>query len=236
MLGVVLLGVLVITLFAAVATSGQVRYVEGPPQFAVDRTPPAPSESEPPPPVEPSEIAGRPPLEVPWIVEVIIRAVVTASLVLAVVLVVVYAWRNRPHLRWRRRRRPPPFEPLPDAGDAVAADATAQLAALGRGMPRNAIVECWLRLERAVDDAGVQRRPSDTSTELTERVLAESLADPSALADLAALYREARFSDHQIGEDRREAAIAALTVVHAGLRDRPRRADDAHLDTVAAGT
>jgi hypothetical protein len=84
-----------------------------------------------------------------------------------------------------------------------------------------------MRLERAVDDAGFRRRPADTSTELVERVLAESLVDDRALTELAALYREARFSDHQLGEQRRDAAIAALDAVHDGLRsvvdDRRRR-------------
>ena len=212
---------LVITLFAAVATSGHVRYVDGPPDFAVDPTPVERVEPEPPPPaVDITEIAAGEPTELPWIVGVIIRTIVVVCLAAAAVLVLVMAWRHRPRLRWPGRRRHPPFEPLPDVVDAVAGDAAAQLAALGRGSPRNAIVECWLRLERAIDDAGVRRRPSDTSTEVVERVLADAVTDRRALSDLAALYREARFSDHELGEDRRQAAIAALTVVHDDLRSR----------------
>lgn len=229
-----LLGVVVVALFAAVATSGQVSYVDGPPDFATDPTPAAPIERDPLPTIDEVLISGNETPELPWIVGAIIRVIVITCLVAAAIIVAVFAWRNRPRLRWRRRRRAPAFEALPDVADAVAADAEAQIAALSRGTPRNAIVECWLRLERAVDDAGVRRRPSDTSTELTERVLADSLADSRALGELAALYREARFSDHELGEDRRAAAIAALTVVHAALRDRADSSRGAGEDASAA--
>ena len=67
----------------------------------------------------------------------------------------------------------------------------------------------------------MQRDPADTSTELTERVLASRHVDPAAIARLAALYREARFSDHAMGEDARRAAIEALDAVHDGLRSEP---------------
>ena len=67
-------------------------------------------------------------------------------------------------------------------------------------------------------DAGVRRNPADTSTELTERVLATCHVEPAAIAALAALYREARFSDHEMGEDARRAAIEALDAVHDSLR------------------
>jgi hypothetical protein len=50
------------------------------------------------------------------------------------------------------------------------------------------------------------------------RVLATHHVDPVAIARLAALYREARFSDHPMGEDARRAAIDALDDVHDGLR------------------
>jgi hypothetical protein len=160
-------------------------------------------------------------------------AAVTAVLVLAavggVVAVVVFGVR-RAQPRWRERRdlrgwRPPTGEVAPDlvpddaALVAVAADAQEQRAALLRGTPRNAVVECWMRLEAAVVSAGIDRDPSDTSTELTQRVLGRHAVDPGALRTLAALYREARFSDHELDEEDRAFAVAALDAVHAGLRD-----------------
>ncbi len=69
-----------------------------------------------------------------------------------------------------------------------------------------------------MSDAGVQRRPSDTSSELTQRVLADRDVDPAAIAELASLYRVARFSDHEISEASRQAALHALDRVHDSLR------------------
>jgi hypothetical protein len=136
------------------------------------------------------------------------------------IIVLTFAWRHRPNLRLRRPRGRPAveFDALDDVAAAITADAAAQRSALQRGAPRNAIVECWLLLEAAVVDVGVQRDPSDTSAEFTQRVLATVSVDPAAIADLAALYREARFSDHPMNEESRRAAIEALDAVHDGLR------------------
>jgi len=130
-------------------------------------------------------------------------------------------WRERTWAAWKR---PPeahwPADPdeAGAAAFAVAADAGYQREVLLQGEPRNAIVACWLRLEAAVASAGVERFASDTSSELTERVLAEASVDRAAIGELAALYREARFSSHPMGEAERSAAVAALDAVHAGLR------------------
>ena len=93
----------------------------------------------------------------------------------------------------------------------------AACAALLDGAPRNAIVQCWLQLERDVAAAGLRRDPADTSLEFTERVLARYAVDSEAIDDLAARYREARFSDHQLDESARDAALAALDRLHQTL-------------------
>lgn len=222
----ILLGVVVLTLFALVATAGPVQYAQRPPDFATDVDPPPPAEVEPERVDVENETAMPDEFDMPAWVSTGIRLVVIACCLVAVAVVLRHLWRTRPTLRWRRRPRLPEFEPLPDIAATVAADAEHQRAALRSGTPRNAIVECWMRLERAVDDAGFRRRPADTSTELVERVLAESLVDQQALTDLAALYREARFSDHELGEERRDAAIAALDAVHTGLRQRTESPDE----------
>jgi hypothetical protein len=41
--------------------------------------------------------------------------------------------------------------------------------------------------------------------------------DPGSIGRLAALYREARFSGHPLGEDARTAAEAALRQLHQDL-------------------
>jgi len=49
-------------------------------------------------------------------------------------------------------------------------------------------------------------------------VLAHFLVDASTIESLAALYREARFSVHEMGEADRERAVAALERLLADLR------------------
>jgi hypothetical protein len=93
---------------------------------------------------------------------------------------------------------------------ALANDAPAQFATLEAGSPRNAIVACWLRLEEVAGEAGVPSYPAETSTEFTTRVLGALAFDPAMINGFAFLYREARFSRHELGEPARRAAIAAL--------------------------
>ena len=143
------------------------------------------------------------------------------------------AWQNRPRLIWRRQRAVEDFDVLEpvDLAAAVAADAAAQRAALAGGTPRNGIVECWLRLEAVIADAGVPRRQSDTSAELTERVLAARAVDPAAIRTLSSLYREARALDPPDGRraassrDRRTRRRASRPAAQHPRRPdrRPRR-------------
>jgi hypothetical protein len=125
---------------------------------------------------------------------------------------------------WLHRWHPPeqpeevPFEVLPaQVAAAVSNGRTAQLEAVAEGAPRNGIVACWLRLQVSVEEAGVPPRRSDTSTEFVQRALRSLDLDPRPVATLAALYREARFSEHPVGEDARDAARAALESLHEDL-------------------
>jgi hypothetical protein len=102
----------------------------------------------------------------------------------------------------------------------VELDEAAQFDALADGEPRNAIVACWLRLEDDVAAAGWPRHAAETSAEYTTRVLAAVGLDGEAVTALAALYREARFSTHTLGEADRSRATAALRAVHGSLRPR----------------
>jgi hypothetical protein len=123
---------------------------------------------------------------------------------------------------WRNRWRPPEarpgveFELMPGRAvlESLQDDADAQLAALDGGGPRDSIVACWLRLEEIVSAGGVQARRWETSTELVTRVLHELDLDPRPVAELASLYREARFSEHPMGEASREKARSALRRLH----------------------
>lgn len=219
MVPIVLAAALVSVLFAVVSTSGGVD-LWGPPQW--DPTPldreliqiDAPADTGPQ--AAPDESRSDP-MELPAWLSALIRVVgITIAFVVAVALA-VYAWRRRPRLRWRRRAADADFEVLPDVASAVVRQAQAQRAALLDGAPRNAIVQCWLRLERDVAAAGLDRDPADTPSEFTERVLGTYAVDSAAITELAALYREARFSDHVLDESHRTAAAAALDRLHATL-------------------
>lgn len=102
--------------------------------------------------------------------------------------------------------------------EAIAADAELQYQALLTGTPRQAITECWQRFEDRVAVAGVRRHRWETSSELTQRVLTTIGADPAAVHELAELFRLARFSRQEVGEDLRDHAVDLLREIQTGLR------------------
>jgi hypothetical protein len=154
-----------------------------------------------------------------WIGDLLAWALVL-SVVVVVLLALRWAWSNRWH-------RPAPVEatdfdvlPSVDAVSAVVSDdAAAQLDAVERGSPRNGIVACWVRLEEATAAAGVPRAEWETSAEFTVRVLTRLDVDPRSVGTLARLYREARFSEHELGEQERARARSALEQLHRDLRE-----------------
>ncbi|MEJ6722636.1 DUF4129 domain-containing protein [Ilumatobacter sp.] len=157
--------------------------------------------------------------ELPEWIESILQVLVVVVAFVAMIALVIMGWRNRPRLRWRRRPAgAEDFEVLPDVAATVVHEAAAQRAALVGGMPRNAIVQCWLRLEGDVAAAGLLRNSADTSAEFTERVLGRYSVDSEAIQELAALYREARFSQHSLDESARQLALDALDRLHQALR------------------
>lgn len=165
--------------------------------------PPPPAETPPPPP-PPAGVEGQPSLVARWII--------LALLLIGILALVASLLR-----RWRERRLPEPgilAAPLHEAVSAVAAE---QQDVLRSGAPQGAIIACWERLERAVADAGVPPLPWQTSAELTADVLKSLPVDPAAIDDLAALYREARFSAHTFDDAQRERALGALRRLHEDL-------------------
>ena len=104
--------------------------------------------------------------------------------------------------------------------EEIVRDADQQLALLREGSPRNGIVACWHRFEVQAEAVGIGREPWETSAEFTLRVLDLVSADEHAVAELAVLYREARFSDHDLGEPVRSSAVDALERIHRGLGAR----------------
>lgn len=134
-------------------------------------------------------------------------------LVIACVVSAIRRWRVRAHVAREG--------PLPDVDDAVL-DAVGratqrQGALLKEGTPSNAVVACWVDLEQAVAAVGIQRRPSETSAELTIRVLDALDVDSRALRTLGRLYREARYSAHPLTERDRQSAVDALEALRRSL-------------------
>jgi hypothetical protein len=106
------------------------------------------------------------------------------------------------------------------AGTAVRealAPATADaLLAVEQPDARDAVVRSWLLLGDAAATAGLPARPAETAAEYAARIAAELDVPGTELDRLADLYREARFSRHEVGEPQRAAARELL---HR-LRDR----------------
>ncbi|HPF82261.1 DUF4129 domain-containing protein [Nostocoides australiense] len=142
----------------------------------------------------------------------LILGVLAGALVLAVLWRLFLMWRGRP-----REIPAPDVPPVEPVAEAVLDDADEQFAALRSGAPNNAIVTCWQRLEAAIDRAGCPALPWETPAEVTSAVLRRFEIDDDAIAGLADLYREARFSRHALGEADRERAVDALTRIHEGL-------------------
>ena len=198
---------------------------DGRPESAASEVSSAPAEST------PAERSGEPPQqpdrEPPaWLNALAVLVQVAALLGLAYVVFRVARWRPR-------LRRPPKIgvDPAPDldfevldaperVAEAIAADASGQRAALLEGTARNAIVACWHRFEQQARSIGLAREPWETSSEFTLRLLELVAAEPAAVAQLAGLYREARFSDHELSEDTRHRASESLDRIHDSLGAR----------------
>ena len=81
---------------------------------------------------------------------------------------------------------------------------------LDQGGPGEGVVASWVLLERAAADAGTHRAAPDTPSELAGRLIDRHPVSSTPLLRLAELYREARFSRHELPESARTEARAAL--------------------------
>ena len=156
------------------------------------------------------------PAQVWWVLGGIALALLLAVVVVLAIRVIRRRWRAAP---------PESAREAPDRALLTDRRAAHQARMLREGSPREAIIATWLDLERLVATAGVPRRPSETSSELVVRVLDDREVPAAALTDLAALFREARFSTHELTEALRERAAGDLDAVHAALGARGRGAE-----------
>ena len=211
-------GVLAMALLLTVSTAGSVPVAQRAPSLdwtfrPFDRVEPVPGSATAP----DRQATQRTPSRFDLAVGLVLQVLLTIGSVVAVAYGLREGWRRRPHLKWRPPKRTD-FEPVDRFVESVTAEAAAQRSALEHGTARNAIVDCWRRLETLLTASGTQLDPAETSTELTRRALERYDIDAGAIRTLSSLYREARFSRHELGEPRRRAALVALDEIHDGLR------------------
>jgi hypothetical protein len=121
---------------------------------------------------------------------------------------------------------------LGDAGDGVDLDVGAALREQASRSARtlqstpteeagNAVVACWVELERVAEVAGRARARAQTPTEFTAMLLAELSGDHRPVDTLLALYHQARFSSTPLPEDAAEVAAASLHTLSRALAPHP---------------
>ncbi|KOV33608.1 DUF4129 domain-containing protein [Streptomyces caelestis] len=147
------------------------------------------------------------------------------GLLAAVVLVVVTAAVVR-RLRRHGLTAPPRLGPAgvpaedDDARLLLSAVRSGRRALADTGDARAAVIACYAAMEEALVASGVQRRASDSPSDLLTRAAGAGLAPTAAAPRLTELFREARYSSHPMGAPHREAAAAALEEIAALFQDR----------------
>lgn len=155
-----------------------------------------------------------------WFVAIMVIAPLLLGLFLAPAMLWMPAaglWFGRPE---RKSAEPPEVEDEvtpPPLADAVAEG----LRELDQGGPGEGVVASWVQLERAAADAGTHRAAPDTASELVGRLIDRHPVSSGPLLRLADLYREARYSRHQLPESARSEARLALEQLRAELEASP---------------
>lgn len=153
-------------------------------------------------------------------VELLLRLALVVAMLVGAVIVLVTVLRVLRQLKFSRRARRPEVRwdiAEPTGHEELAEVVDAGLRALQTGVVADAIIACWVKLEEAAAGAGVERDPAETAAELTARVLHRHDVTVDSIATLLDLYREARYSEHGMGDESRAVAQAALARVRADL-------------------
>lgn len=216
-----LLGAVVVILAALGATSSLGPLIADPPRPPVSIPAPPPAEA---PSQAPSELPhedDEEPLPQPlptWLSE-LVRVLLWLAGAAAVVAVIFLATRSLRHIETRQAA--PGGEGVEistvDEDELVeSVEETIERLRVGVDVD-DAVIECWRRLEAAAANAGVARRPTQTSEEYTVEVLSGTSADEESLRELGALYAQAWYSGQVLGGDSRAAAVACLERLRASL-------------------
>ena len=228
----VLGAVLVLAVLAlAVLAAGGGRWAS-PPASATSAPTTAPSASPPPPPPAAGETSppgkvrrdSRAESVTAYLVFGLVLVLVLVGLVLLAGLAHRPVWR-----RWTRRHRTAgrTVEAAgPEAGDGAlpAAVHRALRAVADQPDAREAVVQAWLFLCEAAAAAGTPIRPAETATEYARRLATAHHLPTASVERLAGLYREARFSEHPVQPEQREAARSELQTLRSALTVAPEQA------------
>lgn len=128
-------------------------------------------------------------------------------------------------VRLIRRPIPAPIQGLALPAQEIVDDAELERAMLaGRGAlqgeARAAIIACYAAMEDSLSAAGVTLLNSDSPADLLARAAAGGLIRGGAPGRLAELFREARFSTHELDESKITDARAALDEILAQVTAR----------------
>ncbi|MET8230108.1 DUF4129 domain-containing protein [Micromonospora sp. NPDC005298] len=216
-------GVIAVLLAGAALASGNssIGASRIPPVEQVPWVPEYPT-AEPPPsiPVEPRDAGEATQAHIPqWIATV-------AMVLLGLAILAALSYLGWILLRGLRRRRATRALPAQFSRRTAEGAAREVVAALDAGLvdlddrdtdPRVAVIACWVRLEEAAATAGVPRRAGDTPTDLVSRLLrgdpaagVPAIVSADVLAELAYVYREARYATRPVDERTRDQARSAL--------------------------
>lgn len=204
------LAAVVLVVLLMVSTGGQLDVVQAPADTTTATAAAPAGGSGPPAGLNENEMGALAP------VAVFTGLIILAAFVVGGVLALLLSLRK---IVGGRRR----IAPIHDEGQedqllaAVAEDSSEHLSALRGGAPRDAIIACWTSLESTMRRAGLEPDAAETSTELVQRTLSAYPIEPGPIERLAALYREARFSSHEIPETSRALAVDAIERLHAEL-------------------
>ena len=129
-------------------------------------------------------------------------------------------WANAAVVPGRHPSRRSTFDVL-DSPEALtrelASGAAAQRDLLRSGTPRNAIVEVWNRFETLASNVGATRRPVGDVVGVHVAGARSGRRRLQRRLPAGGAVPRGRFSDHELAEEHRAAALAALEAIHAGL-------------------
>lgn len=127
---------------------------------------------------------------------------------IAVLVMLVRQRRGLPGVGGRRRRAPAPLPVLIEES----------LAEIERESdPRRAVIRAYAGMEGALARHGMPRRPFEAPREFLARALGLIRVSGQAGEQLTGLFERARFSEHPVGSQMKQDAIAALAAIRDEL-------------------